>query len=551
MTRRPRSLKQAQAQIAEQMRAQGQSWAQVGREFQQRFHVNARVALRQARGWTQPEAAERWTSKWPHDPKTFKSFSYWEAWPSATGYAPSLDVLDRLAQLYECSIADLVSDLDDYGALKQPAVSGVREPRERPALPAAASVGTAGAVGTAGVAGTVMRPRADANGSPNSAKLFGSLADLRAALPQFADLSSTALPDATSMPGFTRRKALLEMSSAFAVAAALPLLERTSATGEVGSVDRAVVTNTGLIVGGLRRQNAALGPGTTVQTGMALRAMMESVVKDAPSSVRNEAWVVYGDVAQLIGWMMFNLGEEATARYYYDDARKAAYQAGDFELASNVLAATAHLAMSQGDWPAAIDHAQAAEEAARHSGSTHARGYAADMAARVYAAAGQAGRCQAALDRERRMMAKIDWVDPPAERWGFYGPAFYWARESECALLLDMPVEASDAAMQAQDRFDPAYLHNNAMTLARKAEAQAKQGDVTGACRTLNEAGRLTTLVGSVRLSKQIARVRTELRPWETTAAVRELDSRLAHYRPTPAGQNSNPNSDSTTKAEV
>jgi hypothetical protein len=270
---------------------------------------------------------------------------------------------------------------------------------------------------------------------------------------------------------------------------------------------------------------------------MALRAMMESVVKDAPAAFKDDAWVVYGDVAQLIGWMMFNLGEDATARYYYDDARKAAYQANDFELASNVLAATAHLSMSQGDWRGAIDHAQAAEEASRHSHSKHARGYSADMAARVYAAAGQAGRCQAALDRERKMLAKIDWTDRPAERWDFYSPAFYWARESECALLLDMPVEAADAAAQAQDRFNPAYLHNNAMTLARKAEAQAKQGDVTGACRTLNEAGRLTTLVGSVRLSRQIARVRTELQPWETTAAVRELDARLAQYRPTGAQQ--------------
>ncbi|MBW8806535.1 MAG: hypothetical protein JF587_22175, partial [Catenulisporales bacterium] len=105
MSRKPRSLKQMQAQLADQMRATDHSWAEIGREFQRRFHVSARVALRQARGWTQPEAAERWNRRWPDDPKTFKNFSYWEAWPSSTGYAPSLEVLDRLAQLYECSVA--------------------------------------------------------------------------------------------------------------------------------------------------------------------------------------------------------------------------------------------------------------------------------------------------------------------------------------------------------------------------------------------------------------------------------------------------------------
>ena len=116
MSRKPRSVKQIQARLAAQMRAEGQSWADIGAEIRRRWNVNARVALRQARGWTQPEAAEAWNRRWPEDPKSFKNFSYWEAWPSATGYAPSLEVLDRMAQLYECSIADLVSDFDDYGA---------------------------------------------------------------------------------------------------------------------------------------------------------------------------------------------------------------------------------------------------------------------------------------------------------------------------------------------------------------------------------------------------------------------------------------------------
>src|SRR5262249_49725598 len=39
---------------------------------------------------------------------------YWENWPSSTGYTPSLDVLGRLAQLYQCSVSDLVIDLHDY-----------------------------------------------------------------------------------------------------------------------------------------------------------------------------------------------------------------------------------------------------------------------------------------------------------------------------------------------------------------------------------------------------------------------------------------------------
>ncbi|NUR29320.1 MAG: hypothetical protein HOV83_26335 [Catenulispora sp.] len=518
MSRKPRSLKQIQAQLADQLRATDHSWAESGREFQRRFHVNARVALRQAHGWTQPEAAERWNRRWPDDPKTFKNFSYWEAWPSSTGYAPSLEVLDRLARLYECSVADLLSDLHDYGAKRRPALSQVREPAPGggsilpPPRPAAQPLTLTSEV--------TRIPAVTREEEEDLLTAVSSVPEIR---------SLINLPDGGN--SLSRRSALLNLSSLCAVAAAAPLAADKAVPSPAGRVDEAMVANTGLIVGGLRQQNAALGPSATVQTGLAMRAMMESVVKDAPAGLTGRAWVVYGDLAHLIGWMMFNMGQDALAAFYYEDARKAAYQAEDYELAANVLAAQAHLSMSGGDHQTAIDHAQAAEEAARRSTSRHARAYTADMTARVYASAGQGARSLAALERERKQMQRIDWTEPAAERWGFYGPSFYWARESECHLLLGHPVEAADAGVLAQQRFNPAYLHNNAMTLARRAQAQVQFGDVTAACQALAEAARMATLAGSQRLGTEMARAREQLAPYQSEPVVQALDVRMERYR--------------------
>jgi transcriptional regulator with XRE-family HTH domain len=113
-TDKPRSHKQQRARLAAEWRRAGRTWVEIAEDFRRRYRVNARLAFRMAHDWSQREVADRWNARWPDEPKTFKNVSYWELWPSSTGHQPCLGVLDRLAQLYECSVADLLADLADY-----------------------------------------------------------------------------------------------------------------------------------------------------------------------------------------------------------------------------------------------------------------------------------------------------------------------------------------------------------------------------------------------------------------------------------------------------
>lgn len=111
---RRRGMRADQLELAAGCRALGMTWAEIAAVFRDRYDVNALVAMRLAHGWSQRDAAERWNRCWPDDPKTFKTFSGWENWPGPSGNAPSLGVLARLAELYQCAVIDLLVDAPDF-----------------------------------------------------------------------------------------------------------------------------------------------------------------------------------------------------------------------------------------------------------------------------------------------------------------------------------------------------------------------------------------------------------------------------------------------------
>ncbi len=112
--------------LAMELRAQGQGWARIARQFTEAEGAGRLVAMRWAHGWSQWDVANRWNALWPPKGGTAgindKHISGWENWAPGSPYEytvePSLQTLRRLAQIYECDVADLASDVS-YSHLDQ------------------------------------------------------------------------------------------------------------------------------------------------------------------------------------------------------------------------------------------------------------------------------------------------------------------------------------------------------------------------------------------------------------------------------------------------
>lgn len=541
--KRPESVRRQQVRLAGELRSAGRTWVEVAEIFQVRFRLNPRVALRCARGWSQARAADEWNRRWPDRPKTLKSFSYWETWPGKGGHSPSQENLLRLAEIYECGVADLLADLPSFRHLDATTEKASAVPEDA----------------AAPVEGEVMVPSEAENVLRDVLQRYTSIEE-NTSLPtdtaglyrlpeevDFDELAQVIVMRMHRMPHSPARRDMLgKLAATLAVAAAAPLAGLAGSTDKAGVApllspgrfDPATLEHCVAMMPNLRKQGDVLGASTTLPVALAYRRIAEQQATAAPSGAqRDRAVATYAELTQLAGWLCFNMGDYGSAQRFYDDARAAAHEARAVELVTYILCTMSHLATWQGKPRVGIDHAAAAAVWADQSGSPYARAYAADVAVRALTVDGQADLSKVTLDREHAaLQAALTDQSPRQSWWYFYDESFFWSTSTENALKFHDADQALALANKTLALSDQGNMHNRSFMLLDRAEAFARQHSLGLACQAITEVVELTGVNSTRRIEQRVQELRRGLDPWKRTRAVRELDQAIRDCRSTPIG---------------
>jgi transcriptional regulator with XRE-family HTH domain len=244
-----------------------------------------------------------------------------------------------------------------------------------------------------------------------------------------------------------------------------------------------------------------------------------------PSAPSRHLCALAGEIAQMLGQMLFDVRELALAWPYYTMSVHAAQAAGDQELWATGLGRMSLLLTFDGRPQQGL----ALLDRAKHFDlqSARIRCWLAAIEAEAQAHLGNVSACLQALERAKQIQAR----EPLGEdRYAVGMNASRLAGyEGACFARLQQPSRALPALQHAMDLLDAEAIRRRSSILTDMGLAYAQQGEVWEACRVAGEALVITAQTRSLRVFSQVRTLRSALEPWKESAPVQELEQQMSN----------------------
>ncbi|MGA5126938.1 hypothetical protein ACPCAG_27020 [Streptomyces pseudogriseolus] len=283
--------------------------------------------------------------------------------------------------------------------------------------------------------------------------------------------------------------------------------------------------------GGLRRK-AVVGQ---------LHEVTDLLQEPQPEATTKRLFKVAAELAELAGWMSYDVGLQPTAQKYFVLALHAAKEAGDRPLGSYVLSNMSRQMIHLGRPEDALELIHLAQYGSRDCASPRVQSMLYAMEARAYASMGQPGRCKRAVRMAEDTFAEAhEWDEPDPDWIRFFSEAELYAENSHSFRDLAYvagrsPTYASLAeplmkrAVELFGREGGEHQRSYALNLIGMATVHLLQREPEQSTLLATEAIKAAKKVRSERVNTRIRKtVDTAVRDFGELAEVVELTERLA-----------------------
>ncbi len=245
-----------------------------------------------------------------------------------------------------------------------------------------------------------------------------------------------------------------------------------------------------------------------------------------PEVIYEQLYSIASETAQIIGQMLFDIHDYATAWSYYKFAINAAQGARNHDLEAVGLGRMSFLFTYSGQAQQTLPLLQEAQRLTRQSSITMIYPWLAAIEAEVYANLHDADACSKALDRAELITAQPTLKEDPyatgfnlSRLAGYKGVCFVHLHKTEAALA---------ALNEALRLAHPLAIRRRSTLLTDIAMAHVQQREIEEACKLANQALAITSQTNSVSVLQRIRNLRHELEPWKHAQCVKDLDEQLA-----------------------
>ncbi|MFJ3308018.1 hypothetical protein ACIPSA_34010 [Streptomyces sp. NPDC086549] len=282
--------------------------------------------------------------------------------------------------------------------------------------------------------------------------------------------------------------------------------------------------------GGLRRK-AVVGQ---------LHEVTDLLQEPQPEATARKLFKVAAELAELAGWMSYDVGLQPTAQKYFVLALHAAKEAGDKPLGSYILSSMSRQMIHLGRPDDALELIHLAQYGSRDCASPRTQSMLYAMEARAYANMGQPGKCKRAVRMAEDTFAEVDEWDEPDPDWiRFFSEAELYGENSHSFRDLAYvagrsPTYASLAEplmRQAVEKFakDTEHQRSYALNLIGMATVHLLRREPEQGTAYASQAMGIAKKVRSERVNTRIRKtVDTAVRDFGDLAEVVQLTDQLA-----------------------